>query len=100
MAKWPGRLQKLAAAAGRLHRLESLVFYGAPHILGAVFIGSQEELEAIVRQPGWDPPGQVVYQIKEKWLNRHASSAPKNRGCAPCSRKHVSLKEALAHLAR
>ena len=83
-----------------LHQLESLVFYGAPHILGAVFIGSQEELEAIVRAAWLGPTRARVYQIKEKWLNRHASSAPKKTEAAPpCSRETIaSLKEALAHL--
>lgn len=55
----------------RFHRLESLVFYCAPHILGAVFIGSREDLETIVRESWQGPAGARVYRVKEKWHNRY-----------------------------
>lgn len=83
-----------------LHQLESLVFYRAPHVLGAVLVGSQEDLETVVREAWHGPAGARVYQVREKWYNRHQSCDLEETDAEPLRFQETInfLKEALAYL--
>lgn len=84
----------------RQHQLESLVFYRAPHILGAVLTGSQESLESVVREAWQGPARARVYRVGEKWYNREETGDPEETEAEPRRTRETIrlLKEALDYL--
>ena len=84
----------------RLHQLESLVFYRAPHILGVVLAGSQESLDSVVREAWQGPARARVYRVREKWYNRQEPGELEEIEADPRrTRETINLlKEALDYL--